>query len=66
MLDLLPCLPPALRVPYCLPLLGIIGDGLIDRYRYYLSILSVTLTTNSIDLSVKIFSFLIHSINHFF
>jgi hypothetical protein len=36
----------------------------MDRYRYYRSILSVMLATDSIDLSVKNFSFLTDSINH--
>ncbi len=36
----------------------------MDRYRYYRSILSVMLATDSIDLSVKNFSFLTDSIDH--
>jgi hypothetical protein len=44
--------------------MGTIGDGSMDRYRYYRSILLVMLTTDSIDPSVKDFFFLIDSINH--
>jgi hypothetical protein len=36
----------------------------MDRYRYYRSILSVMLATDSIDLWVKNFSFLTDSIDH--
>ncbi len=36
----------------------------MDRYRYYQSTLSVMLATDSIDLSVKKFSFLTDSIDH--
>jgi hypothetical protein len=36
----------------------------MDRYRYYRSILSVMLATDSIDLSVKFFSFFTDSIDH--
>ncbi len=36
----------------------------MDRYRYYRSILSVMLATDSIDLSVKNCSFFIDSIDH--
>jgi hypothetical protein len=43
--------------------LGIIA---MNRYRYYRSILSVMLATDSIDPSVKNFSFLTNSINHQF
>jgi hypothetical protein len=43
--------------------LGIIA---MDRYRYYRSILSVMLATDSIDPSVKNFSFLTDSIDHRF
>ncbi len=38
----------------------------MDRYRYYRSILSVMLATDSIDPSVKHFSFLTDSIDHRF
>jgi hypothetical protein len=44
--------------------MGTIGDGSMDRYRYYRSILLVMLTTDSIDPSVKDFFFLIDSIDH--
>jgi hypothetical protein len=44
--------------------MGTIGDGSMDRYRYYRSILLVMMTTDSIDPSVKDFFFLIDSINH--
>jgi hypothetical protein len=44
--------------------MGIIGDGSMDRYRCYRSILLVMLTTNSVDPSVKDFSPLINSNDH--
>ncbi len=39
---------------------------MMDRYQYYRSILLVMLATDSIDPSVKNFSFLTDSINHRF
>jgi hypothetical protein len=42
--------------------MGTIGDGSMDRYRYYRSIPLVMLTTDSIDPSVKDFFFWIDSV----
>jgi hypothetical protein len=44
--------------------MGTMGDGSMDRYRYYRSILLVMLTTDSTDPLVKDFFFLINSIDH--
>jgi hypothetical protein len=50
----------------CHALLGIIGDGSMDRYRYYQLIPLVMLTTDSIDPLVEDFFILIDSITKSF